>query len=356
MEIILLFPKFSRGGAEKAALSYFKNLTRFCDATLLASGKVYQSYDNSLHVADESKSLFSLRLLRYIFTQSPDMVITFKGHAFIIPVLYICRFFKEKKFKILMRESNDVMGFLTYELESSFRRFCFKYFLKRFPAQICDMVICNSNGSADSFKELTGISRSKLKVIWNPSLEPNFKIKNEVKARQFDFMFLGRLENQKDPLLFIECMANLIKHRPNLNAVIVGSGTLESAVKKEIEKKHLAKNIKTVPFSKSNAEKYLGISKILFITSRYEGMPNVMFEAVKFGCLTVSLNFRSGPGEFLEKKQIISEKDPDKISKILSETLSKMPLYFVEANRSKLIKLTSKKIFENSIIDLCKMK
>ena len=132
-----------------------------------------------------------------------------------------------------------------------------------------------------------------------PKTLPSYVIQNVVDGNQlksiaktdknnynFDIIFLGRLEDVKDPLRFVKLIEKIKQHQ-EIKVAMVGDGSLRSQVEEEIDKLSLNKNI--VLFGNQvNPYKILLNSKILVITSKYEGMPMNALEAIACNIPVVS--------------------------------------------------------------------
>lgn len=132
-----------------------------------------------------------------------------------------------------------------------------------------------------------------------PKTLPSYVIQNVVDGNQlksiaktdknnynFDIIFLGRLEDVKDPLRFVKLIEKIKQHQ-EIKVAMVGDGSLRSQVEEEINKLSLNKNI--VLFGNQvNPYKILLNSKILVITSKYEGMPMNALEAIACNIPVVS--------------------------------------------------------------------
>ena len=111
--------------------------------------------------------------------------------------------------------------------------------------------------------------------------------------------FIGRLEYQKDPLLFVKVMA----HLPGFSATLVGAGTLESEVRTQIERRGLSGRVRVLgmlPHRKTLEE----LSKLgtVVTTSRWEGLPHLPLEAMASGVPVVATNV-GGLSEIVESEQ-----------------------------------------------------
>ena len=73
---------------------------------------------------------------------------------------------------------------------------------------------------------------------------------------------------------------------------------LKKILNNEIIKLNLKKEIKLEGF-KNNAEQYISKSDIFVLTSKFEGLPNVLIESQKYGVPIISSNCPTGPNEIL---------------------------------------------------------
>jgi glycosyltransferase involved in cell wall biosynthesis len=115
-------------------------------------------------------------------------------------------------------------------------------------------------------------------------------------GRQCLIGFVGRLEPPKDPLLFLDSLREL----PHYRAVIIGAGSLEITVQKEIARKGLADRV-TMRGGLSHEETMNGMRDLhlLVMTSRWEGLPLVPLEAMRIGVPVVSTDV-GGMREIIE--------------------------------------------------------
>jgi glycosyltransferase involved in cell wall biosynthesis len=98
--------------------------------------------------------------------------------------------------------------------------------------------------------------------------------------------FIGRLETQKDPLLFLDVVGRL----PGYSATIVGGGTLESAVRARIQRGGLSDVRMLGALSHQDTLEVLSTLGVVVMTSRWEGMPILPLEAMWAGVPVVATN------------------------------------------------------------------
>lgn len=103
----------------------------------------------------------------------------------------------------------------------------------------------------------------------------------------YDLVYLGRLSYPKNPIRLIEILKKIKKDRTNIKVAIIGTGEFENYIRTEIDNSGLGENVDMYGFV-SNPYKILNQSKIMIMTSRYEGVPMCALEAVSLGIPIVS--------------------------------------------------------------------
>ena len=103
----------------------------------------------------------------------------------------------------------------------------------------------------------------------------------------YDVIYMGRLTFQKNPQRLIKVIRLAIKRKPDLTVAIVGTGELEAETKKLVEEYGLENSIKFKGYQ-PNPLKMLHDSKVMLMTSRWEGTPMCVLEAMALGVPIVS--------------------------------------------------------------------
>ena len=113
---------------------------------------------------------------------------------------------------------------------------------------------------------------------------------------------IGRLTDQKDQITLIKSL-KILKKKINFRCIIVGKGAYKNILVNEINQNKLIKNIKLVGF-KSCAEQFISQSDIFVLSSKFEGLPNVLIECQKYGVPIIASNCPTGPKEILMNGQL----------------------------------------------------
>lgn len=114
-----------------------------------------------------------------------------------------------------------------------------------------------------------------------------FKIPNGVNTERFQFnsvkpvvftcIFIGRLEEQKNPLFLID-VVNVLKSRFRFTIKVAGDGPLKNELEEGINRSGISEYFHFLGFGKDIPGE-LATSHCLLLPSRWEGMPLVILEA-----------------------------------------------------------------------------
>ena len=177
-----------------------------------------------------------------------------------------------------------------------FKRHIFKIFFK-YPKRI----IVNSLDFKKQLDEEFGVNSL---CIFNPFDEQIIKkkIKKKIKFRFFkkknyNFINIGRMTDQKDQLLILKAFKDL-KKKINYKLIILGKGKNKKILQNYIDQNQLKKNIKLIGY-KNNPYPYLLLSDIFVLSSKFEGLPNVLLESQYLKKIIISTNCPTGPREIL---------------------------------------------------------
>jgi len=92
-------------------------------------------------------------------------------------------------------------------------------------------------------------------------------------------MQVGRLSDQKNPLAFVEGASIVVREHPDVIFVLVGDGPLKEKVVDYIQDLGMGNQVHCLGWQ-DNANKLIAIADIITLTSRWEGLPYVLLEAM----------------------------------------------------------------------------
>jgi Glycosyltransferase len=159
-------------------------------------------------------------------------------------------------------------------------------------------------------------------VIYNPlTIEPKGKGSPEHKK----FLTIGRFSHlHKGFDILINAFALFAKQNQDWTLDIVGEGSEEEMLRSLISKHQLEKRVTIFPFTK-NVEKHYESASVYVLSSRWEGFPLVLFEAMSYGLPILSSDIPIAK-EILENKGVstlfTSENINDLANKAINMTQS----------------------------------
>ncbi len=169
-----------------------------------------------------------------------------------------------------------------------------------------DDVIAISRGVADDLRQLTG-GRVAAHIVNNPVVTPQFfqQLSEEIDHPWLKdnsvpvLLAAGRLTNQKDYPTMLNALALLHQRRP-IRLIILGDGELRTELFQLCEELGIRDQVDFIGFT-SNPYAWMKAADLFVLSSRWEGLANVIAEALACGTPVVSTNCPHGPAEILEE-------------------------------------------------------
>ncbi len=113
------------------------------------------------------------------------------------------------------------------------------------------------------------------------------KLAQDTNQYDFDMIYVGRLTYQKDPQRLMGLCARIRQEKPDLKVAIVGTGELEEECKALSRELGLEDAVQFLGFQ-ANPMKMVADSRVMILTSRWEGTPMCALEAMALGTPVVS--------------------------------------------------------------------
>lgn len=170
-----------------------------------------------------------------------------------------------------------------------------------------DALVAVSRGVADDLAQVLGMSREKIKTIYNPVVSPALELQAGQPLSHPWFsageppviLAVGGLKLAKDfPTLF-KAFAVARRERP-LRLLVLGEGKLRPELTDLARELGIAGDLE-MPGFVDNPYPYMARASLLVLSSMYEGLPNVLIQALACGCPVVSTDCPSGPAEILDQ-------------------------------------------------------
>lgn len=228
-----------------------------------------------LYLSNERLGFFkkSRKLKNTIIENKPDVVISFLSYV----CIYVWRALRHTKISYIVSERNDPnqRGRLKqYLLNKSFKK-----------AKGC---VFQTEDALNWYKK---ISKDKSIIIHNPVCLDFCPEKKPDSKKQI--LYVGRLNEQKNCSMLIEAFKLFEQKHPGYTFKMYGNGPLESVLKKQVSESDLEDKVFIVPSSKTWQKDECG-SSLFVLGSKFEGMPNVLAEALALGIPSVSTDCTIG--------------------------------------------------------------
>lgn len=155
-----------------------------------------------------------------------------------------------------------------------------------------------------SAADLEALVRRRVEVIANPVTvepRPDDAIADERTGTR-TLLAVGRLSPEKGFDLLIEAFAQAAPRHPGWNLVILGEGPLRAALERKVAEHGLGARI-SMPGFDAHVRRLMRRADLFVLSSRYEGFPNALLEAMTEGLACVSFDCDAGPRELIEHRQ-----------------------------------------------------
>jgi len=175
---------------------------------------------------------------------------------------------------------------------------------------LIDHIIAVSEGVAEDTLSISGIARERVSVIRNPVISARLKqLAGQQPAHPWAsgthgalIVAAGRLTVQKDFTTLIRAFA-LLPETLEARLIILGEGDRRAELSQLVTELGLQERVDLPGFT-PNPYAYMAAANLFVLSSRWEGSPNVLTEAMALDTPVVSTNCPSGPAEILDGGRI----------------------------------------------------
>lgn len=197
-----------------------------------------------------------------------------------------------------------------------------------------DRIIAVSQGVAQDICSITGLSSKKVIAAPNPVIHTRmYELAQEKTGHAWldtpdspVILGIGRLTRQKDFHTLIRSFA-LIQAQIPSRLVILGRGKDEASLKILAQDLNVQERVLFAGWS-SNPYAFMNKASLFVLSSRWEGSPNVLTEAMALGVPCVATDCPSGPSELLVKglrRHLVPVEDHEAMARAMLDTLQNPP-------------------------------
>tara|TARA_B100000212_G_scaffold89261_1_gene65453 strand:- start:27714 stop:28835 length:1122 start_codon:yes stop_codon:yes gene_type:complete len=337
-KIAFFIPKLTYGGAERVIIDIANNLSKrgyLIDIVLAKGGKIYleeiSPSVNIINLNSKSTILSFFNLSRYIQKSRPNGIISALSHANCVVLL--SRKFVNNNTKVVVSERN--ISYRNTFNKIGFKRFILDLLIKYlYPEAKC--IVTVSEGVRESIINTYKFKRDHVKAILNPcdfqkinNLKSkcmlNSKIINGFKSEnQKIILSVGSLTIQKNYSLLIKAF-KIVSQEINCKLIILGEGPERSKLDELCRNLAIDSNSIYMPGFIANPFPYMKACDLYVMSSLWEGLPNVLIQALACKCNIISTDCDAGPREILEDGKwgrLIKVNDTNGLANAMIEELS----------------------------------
>jgi glycosyltransferase involved in cell wall biosynthesis len=302
--VLFLIPTLTGGGAERVVVTLLQHLDR-------------ERFELALAVVDTRDAVFRdqvpadvefidlgcrrvrhalPKLIRLLWQRRPDVVLSTLGHLNL--ALSIVRPLLPGRTRYVARETIVVSHGLAEYRRPQLWAWAYRLFYGRF-----DRVICQSRDMRDDLVSGFGIDATRTVVIHNPVDLGRIRAAGAADVPlpaphgPLRAVAAGRLVSQKGFDLLLEALATA--RRRDLHLTILGDGPLHGELAARVQAVGLADRVQLAGFQRS-PHPLIAAADLFVLSSRYEGFPNVVLEALACGTPVVATPAPGGVREILD--------------------------------------------------------
>jgi glycosyltransferase involved in cell wall biosynthesis len=329
--IALFFHTFEVGGAERVMLQLaqgFMETGHHVDLVMAcAEGPLHSEVPAGVRVFDfntQKPLVMFLKLAQYLRAEKPKVLLSPFEVTSVIAIL--AKKITRVSTRVVVRISTHLSLNKRTKLKKVIERIVVS---KLYPH--ASGIVAVSRGVAEDLASYTGLSLEGIKVIYNPVISNNFL---EMAMLPVDHPFfgddkfpvilgVGRFSEEKDFSTLIRAF-DIVHRKARVRLVILGDGQKRSELENLIRSFDL-QNLVDLPGFETNPFAFLKRASVFVLSSKWEGLPNALIQALACDCPVVSTDCPSGPSEILADGQygyLVPVGDAEAMAKAIEAVLT----------------------------------
>ena len=305
-KIAIIIPSLRGGGAERVMITLGNSFAQkgfSVDLVVLNDkGDLKSAVSSEVKLVNlnSKRAIFSVpALIRYFCRERPQAIFATIVHINIITL--IAARFARYKGKIIIRESNVPV---TEPRKKLSRRVV--HFLAPYVYPMADYIVAVSNGVAAELSQICPKDEDKIVVLPNPVVSQQMldQADEAIDHRWFQdgsipvVLAAARLQPHKGFAMLMQAFCEVLKTR-EANLLILGEGPEKDSLISLSTKLGIQDYVE-LPGWVLNPFPYMKKADVFVLCSEYEGLPNVLMQAMALGTPSVATNCPSGPAEITQ--------------------------------------------------------
>lgn len=331
--IALVTSSMAGGGAQRAVAKLASGLADTGHEVDLVLGRAEGPYLTELsprvHVVDLGAPRFVLALLplvRYLRRRRPRAVFSALDYVNIVTVA--ARALAGVDVRLVVSERNTISVGASNGTSLLARKMPL---LVRWAYPRADAVVAVSAGVAQDLVRHCGLAAETVHVLDNPVVTPEVvRMRAEPVTHPWLLdpdvpvvLTVGRLVPQKDHALLLDAFARVRRTR-RARLLILGEGPLRGALEHRAADLGIAADVALPGFS-ANPYPAMAAAAVFVLSSRWEGSPGALIEAMAGGTPVVATDCPSGPREVLaggRHGRLVPVGDVEELSRAIGDALA----------------------------------
>lgn len=303
--IAIFAPSMAGGGAERVMATVANGAASMghpVDLVLATrTGPYLDEIGPEVNIVDLNASRVAtslVPLVRYLRTQRPTVVLSALTHANVAALLAAC--LCGRKTRIVVSERDAVFP-VARRLTARLRRRLTAAMYRR-----ADLILAVSEGVRQDVIREYATSPARVRTVYNPLDIAEIERLSELPTNHGwlehpdrpVFLAVGRLETAKGFDILIAAFAKM-RSEVSARLIILGEGSLRNTLIDHAASLGIADDV-DFPGFQSNPFSWMARSDVFVLSSRNEGLPNALIQAMVCGSRVVSTDCPHGPSEILE--------------------------------------------------------
>ncbi len=306
LRIAFIIPHLERGGVPVVVIDLSNELSRrgySVDLLALdATGPLKDRASDAVRIIDLAchRARYALpRLLKYMIAAKPDVMIGVVPHVNVLVIL-------ASLLMVFGRPRVIATEQAALRASSTTWRDRVLLFLLRAAYRVPSKVVCCSEGIRRELIEELGLPERQVETIHNAVVGPQALADLERPAedpwltasKDPIIVTVGRLHPQKDQETLLRAFAKVVERRP-ARLLILGEGEDRAALEALAAELGISQRVH-LPGYVFDSLAQMKAADLFVLSSRFEGLPTVLIEALLCGLPIVSTDCEHGPREILQ--------------------------------------------------------
>jgi glycosyltransferase involved in cell wall biosynthesis len=328
LSVLFILSDLETGGAQRVILRLLTHLAgnEFeCHMAVIRSqGPLRREIprDVTVHDLDAKRVRYApLKILGLCWRLKPSVLVSTLGHLNI--ALLMLKPLLPRATRLVVREANTPSVRLQHTSAPLLYRLLYR---KTYP--LADRVVCNSEYMRRDLVERFSLKTRKIQVISNPVNLERIKEESENAGNPYEqkdgnLVAVGRLHYQKGFDLLLRAFEKAWHKDLRLRLTLVGDGLERQRLAKLAERLKVRDRV-TFAGHRDNPFPYMHHADLFVSSSRWEGSPNTVLEALACGTPVLAFNCPGGTAEILREGEngwLVQEGDWERLGQKITEVI-----------------------------------